>query len=217
MKHKSSKTAMLPPTLLEKTFNFIKMTVGPVSVHPFVCHSQAMPLPHITFIFGMHGQSDYKATLWYDLWPVSRSTFFSWDSTISMNKFSTNVKYHSDPRPVTVTSQPIRLFTKFMKLIPSLTFPKLRVVSMEYLQPVWHASRERLLLGTTGLVPFLDLLIFRLLRPAFPTCRVFSHPFTLNTSRYSLDFAKNVFINTNKSFNNLTYPVWSKHPVSSCR
>ena len=33
----------------------------------------------------------------------------------------TNVKWHSDPWP-TVTSQPIRLFTNFMTLIPSLTF-----------------------------------------------------------------------------------------------
>ena len=33
-----------------------------------------------------------------------------------------NVKWHSDPWPVTVTSQPIRLSTNFMTLIPSLTF-----------------------------------------------------------------------------------------------
>ena len=33
----------------------------------------------------------------------------------------TNVKWHSDPWP-TVTSQPIRLSTNFMTLIPSLTF-----------------------------------------------------------------------------------------------
>ena len=42
-------------------------------------------------------------------------------------------KWHSDPRPETVTFQLIRLFTKFETLIPSLTFTELRVVSMEQL------------------------------------------------------------------------------------
>ena len=41
----------------------------------------------------------------------------------------TNFKWHYDPWPVTVTSQPIRLSTSFMTLIPSLTFVELRVVS----------------------------------------------------------------------------------------
>ena len=66
----------------------------------------------------------------------------------------TNVKWHSDLRPVTVTSQPIRLFTNFMTLIPSLTFTELRVVSMEHLQRVWHASKERLPFRAHGSVPF---------------------------------------------------------------
>ena len=48
----------------------------------------------------------------------------------------TNVKWHSDPWPVIVTSQPIRLSTNFMTLIPSLTFTELRVISMEDLQRV---------------------------------------------------------------------------------
>ena len=55
----------------------------------------------------------------------------------------TNVKWHSDNWP-TVTFQPIRLSTHFMTLIPNLTFSELWVVSMEHLQRVWHASRERL-------------------------------------------------------------------------
>ena len=37
-----------------------------------------------------------------------------------------------------------QLTTNFMTLIPSLTFTKLWVVSMEHLQLVWHISRERL-------------------------------------------------------------------------
>ena len=64
----------------------------------------------------------------------------------------TNVKRHSDPWP-TVTSQPIRLSTNSMTLIPSLTLTKLWVVSMEHLQRVWLASRERLPFRTPGSVP----------------------------------------------------------------
>ena len=55
----------------------------------------------------------------------------------------TNVKRHSDPWP-TVTSQPIRLSSNFVTLIPSLAFTELWVVSKQHLQRVWHASRERL-------------------------------------------------------------------------
>ena len=64
----------------------------------------------------------------------------------------TNVKWHSDPWP-TVTSQPIRLSTNFMTFIPSLTLTELWVVSMEHLQRVWLASRERLPFRTPGSVP----------------------------------------------------------------
>ena len=45
----------------------------------------------------------------------------------------TNVKWHSDHWP-TVTSQPIRLSTNVITLIPTLTFIELWVVSMEHLQ-----------------------------------------------------------------------------------
>ena len=53
-----------------------------------------------------------------------------------------------------MTSLPIRLSTNFMTFIPSLTFTELWVVSMEHLQRVWLASRERLPLRTPGSVPF---------------------------------------------------------------
>ena len=53
----------------------------------------------------------------------------------------------------TVTSLPIRLSTNFMTFIPSLTFTELWVVSMEHLQRVWLASRERLPFRTPGSVP----------------------------------------------------------------
>ena len=64
----------------------------------------------------------------------------------------TSIIWHSDPWP-TVTSPPIRLSTNFMTFIPSLTFTELWVVSMEHLQRVWLASRERLPLRTPGSVP----------------------------------------------------------------
>ena len=86
-----------------------------------------------------------------------------------------------------VTPIPIILFTNFMTLIPSLTFTKLRVVSMEHLQRVWHASREPF---CGHLVPyFLDLLLLQLLRLIFPNLPCFSRFFTLNIPCYFLNFA----------------------------
>ena len=52
-----------------------------------------------------------------------------------------------------MTSQPIRLSTNFMTLIPSMTLTELWVVSMEHLQRLWHASRGRLPFQTPGSVP----------------------------------------------------------------
>ena len=43
----------------------------------------------------------------------------------------------------------------FMTLIPGFTITELRVVSMEHLQRVWLASRERLPFRTPGSVPLL--------------------------------------------------------------
>ena len=72
-----------------------------------------------------------------------------------------NVKWHSDPWP-TVTSVPIRMSTNFMTLITSLTFTELWGVSMEHLQQVMHASRERLFFRIPGSV---DFLVLHMLRP----------------------------------------------------
>ena len=77
------------------------------------------------------------------LWSIRGSCWAIWSNPL------TNVKWHSDPWP-TVTSLPIRLSTNFMTFIPSLTFTELWVVSMEHLQRVWLASRERLPLRTPG-------------------------------------------------------------------
>ena len=56
-----------------------------------------------------------------------------------------------------MTSLPIRLSTDFMTFIPSLTFTELWVVSMEHMQRVWLAIRERLPFRTPGSVPYLGL------------------------------------------------------------
>ena len=81
----------------------------------------------------------------------------------------TNVKWHSCPRPVTVNFQPIRLFTNYMTLIPSLTFTKIRMVSVEHLQRMWHANTKRLPFWTPESVHFWDLLMLQSLRPIFPS------------------------------------------------
>ena len=65
----------------------------------------------------------------------------------------TNFQWHSDPRPVEVTSQPIILSTDFMTLIPDLTLTELRVVTIEHFQRVWIANREGLPFRTPGSVP----------------------------------------------------------------
>ena len=99
----------------------------------------------------------------------------------------TNIKWHSDPWPVTLTSQPIRRSTNFMTLIPSLTFAELLVVSMDYLQRLWHVSRERLPFRTPGSVPlFRTCLSCNCWDQISRTCRVFTWLFTLNTPRYFL-------------------------------
>ena len=108
----------------------------------------------------------FSVVVWaFVVWLIQISSFFS-----------------SDPRPVTMTSQPIRFFTNFMTWIPSLTFTESRVVSMEHLQRVWHVSRKRLSFRTPGSVPFWDLLIPLLFSR---TCRSFSRLFILNIPRYT--------------------------------
>ena len=104
-------------------------------------------------------------------------------------QYGTNVKWHSDPWP-TVTSLPIRLSTNFMTFIPSLTFTELWVVSMEHLQRVWLASRERLPFRTPGSVPHFGTCWCSNCWDQIPrACHVFTRLFTSNTPWYFLDFA----------------------------
>ena len=75
----------------------------------------------------------------------------------------------ADPWPVPVTSQLIRLSTNFMTLIPCLTFTELRVVSIEHLRRVWHASRECLPFRTPGSVPLFGGLAYApIVETSFP-------------------------------------------------
>ena len=106
------------------------------------------------------------------LWSIRGSYSVIWSLT------RTNVKWHSDPRPVKVTSSPIRLFTNSMTLIPSLTFAELWVVSMDHLQRVWYASRERLPFRTPCYVPFWTCLCTNCWDQFSRTRRVFSRLFT---------------------------------------
>ena len=92
-----------------------------------------------------------------------------------------------------MTSQPIRLSTNFMTFIPSLTFTELWVVSMEHLQRVWLASRERLPFRTPGSVPLFGTCLCSNCWDQIPrTCHVSTRPFALNTPWYFLDFASPV-------------------------
>ena len=91
-----------------------------------------------------------------------------------------------------MTSQPIRLSTNFMTLIPSLTFTELWVVSMEHLQRVWLASGERLPFGTPGSIPLFGTCLCSNCWDQIPqACHVFTQLFTLNTPGFfhTFDFA----------------------------
>ena len=84
-----------------------------------------------------------------------------------------------DPWPVTVTSKPIRLSTNSMTLIQGLTFTELRLFSMEHLQRVWLASRERLPFRTPSSVPLGTCVCSNCWDQFYRTCRIFSRLFTL--------------------------------------
>ena len=129
--------------------------------------------------------------------PVSSSnrdtTWISWNRnsgslTVDTGILFSNMKSHY-PWPDTMTSQPIRLSTNFMTLIPSLTFAELWVVSMEHLQWVWHASRERLPFQTSYSIPlFGTCLCSNYWDQISQACHVFTRIFTLKTSWYFSSF-----------------------------
>ena len=76
----------------------------------------------------------------------------------------TNVKWHSDPWP-TVTSQPIRLSTNFMTLIPSLNFTDYEWFPWRICNGCGMPAGNAYPSGHLVPSPFWDLLMLQLLRP----------------------------------------------------
>ena len=110
------------------------------------------------------------------LWSIRGSYSAIWSLPL------TNVKWHSDLWQ-TVTSQPIRLFTNSMTLIPSLT-----------LHRIMSGFHGRVLVtrpDTWFRPPVWNLLVLQLLRPdsSFLPCPYSTFIFTLDTPWYFLGFA----------------------------
>ena len=81
-------------------------------------------------------------------------------------------------------------FHQFHDLYTELDLHRLWVVSMEHLQRVWLASRERLPFRTPGSVPHFGTCWCSNCWDQVPrTCHVLTRPFTSNTPWYFLDFA----------------------------
>ena len=77
-------------------------------------------------------------------------------------------------------------FHQFHDLYTVLDLHRLWVVSMEHLQRVWHASRERLPFRTPGSVPHCGTcLCSNCWDQISQTCHVFTRLFTSNTPWYS--------------------------------
>ena len=115
-----------------------------------------------------------------------------------------------------MTSLPIRLSTNFMTFIPNLTFTELWVVSMEHLQRVWLASRERLPFRDTWFRPhFRDLLMLQLLRPNSSNLpclySTFHIEYPLVLSRFCFFFL--VLITNQKINNHVSIIRWGRGEV----
>ena len=79
-------------------------------------------------------------------------TFHSWAATFHLRQPIAFLSHSSYGMPGLAFLIFIFIFTNFMTFIPSLAFTELWVVSMEHLQRVWLASRERLPFRTPGSV-----------------------------------------------------------------
>ena len=81
-------------------------------------------------------------------------------------------------------------FHQFHDLDTELNLHRLWMASMEHLQRVWHASRERLPFRTLGSVPHCGTCLCSNCWDRIPrTCHVFTRLFTSNIPWYFLDFA----------------------------
>ena len=98
-------------------------------------------------------------------------------------------------------------FHKFHDIDTELDL-RLWVVSMEHLQRVWHASRERLPFRTPGSVPYCGTCLCSNCWDQIPrSCHVFTRLFTSNTPWYFLDFA--LIFNPRKMFLCRKYLLYS--------
>ena len=120
---------------------------------------------------------------------------------------------HSDPQPITMTSQLVRLFTNFITLISSLLFALLRVVSIEHLQrcdiPAGNAY------PSVHLVPSLfGTCLCSNCKNISPELAVsFSWLFTLNIGTFSVLLVK---YTTQKKFR-ITYYIIFVHTILNSR
>ena len=117
------------------------------------------------------------------LWSIRGSYSAIWSIPL------TNVKWHSDPWP-TVTSQPIRLSTNFMTLIPNLTFTDYEWFPWSICNgcgmPTGNAYPSGHLVPSHHCWTCLCSNCWYQIRR---TCHVFTRLFTSNTPWYFLDFA----------------------------
>ena len=129
-----------------------------------------------------------------DLWISNTPRYFSFAFRECMHlKGETESYYYSQCIRSGVTldqhwfHQPIILSTNYMTSIPSLT--ELWVVSIEHLQRVWLAIRERLPFRTHDSVPLFGTCFCSNCWDQIPrTCNVFARLFTWNTPWHFLDF-----------------------------
>ena len=96
---------------------------------------------------GIH-HGTFEIVIQETLWSIRDTYWSTWGVPL------VNIQWHSEARPVTVSSQPIRPYTGFITLIPILTFTELREVSMAHLQRARHPIMIRLILWRPGSVTF---------------------------------------------------------------
>ena len=100
-------------------------------------------------------------------------------------------------------------FHRFHDLYAKRNLYRLWVVSMEHLQRVWHASRERLFFQKPGSVPHWWTCSCSNCWDQIPrTCHVFTRLFTSNTPWYLLHFALNIHIFPMEYIIESSYLVW---------
>ena len=131
----------------------------------------------------------------------------------------TNVKWHSDLDQLQWLPNRKDFPPNNMTSKPSLTFTELRLVSMEHLHLVWHASMERLPFRASGSVHLSgNSLYFSCWDHFSRTYHVFSRLFTLNTPRYCLDLLWNRWTELTKldrrQYLNILYQVCVFRPMS---